>query len=199
MKTVRAIMVLALLLAGAAPVLAEGFPGERKQLFQLADRVEHRAFKVLDEAQTEHRYPTRQQEAGIEAFRELAWVAAYFNDQVRAAPYGHRTMEDFQILTEAFTRATGWINRVPMDRDVHKDFQKLEKAYWELDLYLGPNRGGYARARGQRMKNDRYNQVLRTRVIPRVDRNPRYRRGRPRMRLDVGLSIPGGRVRIVWR
>lgn len=197
MRTVSRIMVLGLLLLVAAPLAAAEYPGEKTRLLKLADKFEDRAFDVLDEALKEHRYPNRQQEASIEAFQELAWVSAYFLDQVRLDPLGYRVGEDFQVVGEAFARASGWMNRTRLDRDVRKDFQKLERAYFNLDNYLRAQ-WGYARTGQHRMDNGRYRQAVRTRVDPRVRGNPRYRNGKSRVHVDVGLRFPSGRLRVRW-
>ncbi len=197
MRTVSAFMVLGLLLAGAAPLAAAEYPGEKTRLLRLADKFEDRAFDVLDEALKEHRYPNRQQEAGIEAFRELAWVSAYFHDQVRVDPLGYGARDDFQVLAEAFTRASGWMSRTRFDRDVLNDFRKLERAFFNLDSYVGAQ-WGYGRVGRQRMEDGRYRQTVRTRVIPRVKRHPRNRRPSRGVHVDVGLRFPNGRVRVVW-
>ena len=198
MRTLSVIMVLGLLLVGAAPMAAGEYPGEKTRLLRLADKFEDRAFDVLDEALKEHRYPNRQQDATIEAFRELAWVSAYFHDQVRVDPLGYGTGDDFQMLVEAYSRASGWMSRTRLDRDVHEDFRKLERAFYNLDSYLGA-RSGYARADHYRMDDRRYERAVRTRVVPRVKRNPRNRNPRSRVHLDVGLRFPSGRIRVVWR
>ena len=197
MRTVSAVMVLGLLLVGAAPIGAAEYPGEKTRLLRLAEKFEDRAFEVLDEAMKEHRYPNRQQAASIEAFRELAWVSAYFHDQVRVDPLGYGAGDDFQILVEAYFRASDWMSRTRLDRDVREDFRKLERAFINLDSYLG-TRAGYARGGQYRMDDHRYQRAVRTRVVPRVKRNPRYNNGRRGVHLDVGLRFPSGRIRVVW-
>lgn len=199
MRTASVFTILPMLLLGAVPLSGEAFQGGNMALLRTAERFESRAYQVLEEAIREHRYIPRGQEAGLDAVQELAWVASYFHDQVRYEPDPYRTASDFEILAEAFYRAAWWMNRLPANRRVRKEFRKLEGAFDQLGRHYGVRRPGFGRPAGYRMDEGRYNQILRARVIPRVHGEVTYRKGTPRFQLDVGLRIPGGRVRVVWR
>lgn len=199
MKKATAFTALGILFLGAVPVGGAEDPGGRENLLGLAHRFEERAYRVLDEAASEQRYFHRGQDAGLRAMQELAWVASYFTDQVAHQPNPYRTTGDFEILSEAFFRAEWWMNRVPMDRDVRKEFRKLENTFGQLGGHYAPSRGRYERAGRHRMDDRRYHDVIETRVIPRVQRYPDHRGNRARVYFDIGLRIPGGRVRVVWR
>ena len=197
MRKATGFLVLAGLLAGVMPVAGEGNRGRRDDLVRLAHTFEGRAYRVLDEAARDRRFFAGGRDGGFEAMQELTYVATYFGDQVRYERDPFRGGEDFDILAEAFFNAAWWLNRVPVNRRVHKDFRKLEQTFHQLDRHFGfhPYRRGVARK--HRMPRDRYRQVIRTRVIPRVHGRIEHRRGRTRV--DVGLRFPRGRVRVVWR
>ena len=199
MKTARAILVLPMLLLGAIPVSGEVDPGERMALIRTAQKLEERAYDVLEEAIQEHRYFMRGQEAGLDAVRELAWVSSYFHEQVRLEPSSYRTAADFEILAEAFYRAEWWMSKVPMERRVHREFRQLGKTFEQLDRHYSRTIRGYERTGRYRMDETRYHEILRTRVIPRAQRRPADGRPQSRVHLEMGLRFPGGMVRVVWR
>jgi hypothetical protein len=199
MKTARAILVLPMLLLGVIPASGAGYPGEKAALLHSAQKLEKKAYDVLEEAVTEHRFFTRGQEAGLDAIRELAWVSSYFHEQVRLDQNLYRTVADFEILAEAFYRAEWWMNRVPVDRDVHKEFRKLGSTFEQLRRHYSRTVRGYERTGHRRMDDTRSHEVLRTRVIPRVQRRPTDGRPHNRVYLDLGPRFAGGRVRVVWR
>jgi hypothetical protein len=199
MRNATVIGILPVLLLGALPLRGETVPRGDIALLRMAERFEAQAYEVLDEAIREHQYFPRGRDEGLEAIQELAWVASYFHDQVRYEPSLYRTASDFELLTEAFSRAAWWMNRVPTNRRVQKEFRKLEVSFNQLGRHYGVRPPGFERAGRYRMDDGRYHEILRARVIPRVHGKEAYRRGEPRVRLDVGLRISGGRVRVVWR
>jgi hypothetical protein len=199
MRAAAVIKTLPILLLGAAPVSGEAVSGGDVALLRMAERFEERAYGVLDEALREHRYLPRDREVGLDAIQELAWVAGYFRDRVRYEPDPYRTASDFEILAEAYARASWWINRVPRDRRLYTEFRRLGVAFDQLEHRYRAYWAGYGGTARHRMDDVRYREILRTRVIPRVHGSVAYRRGEPRLRLDIGLRIPGGRVRVVWR
>jgi hypothetical protein len=197
MRKSTGLLVLAGLLAGVMPVAGEGNRGRSNDLVRLAHKFEDRAYQVLDEAARDRRFFAGGRDGGFEAFQELTYVATYFSDQVRYERDPYRVAEDFDILAEAFFNAAWWLNRVPTSRHVHKDFRNLEQAFHQLDRHFGYDPYSRGVAKRNRMPRDRYRQVYRTRVIPRVHGRIQFRRGRTRV--DVGLRFPQGRVRVVWR
>jgi len=199
MRTATGMTVLAILLAAAMPLSGEALPGGRTQVLRLAHKFEERAYEVLGEAVYEQRYFTRGQGEGLEAIRELTHAATYFYDRVTYERDPYRTVDDFEILAEAFSRAAWWMNRVPMNRDVQREFRKLSTTFRQLERQFGFNGRGNRVSRRQGIGNDRYHQLLRTRVIPRVQGHLKVRKGKSRVQLDVGLRLPGGRVRVIWR
>jgi hypothetical protein len=199
MKPASVSLLLSMLFLGVIPVSGEVDPGERTALLRSAQRLEERAYDVLDEAIQEHRYFTRGQKAGLDALQDLAWVSSYFYEQVRLEANLYRTVADYEILAEAFHRAEWWMSRVPMDRDVHREFRQLGNAFRQLARHYGRTLRGFERVGHPRMDEKRYHEVLRTRVYPGVRRVPADGRGKSRPYLDIGLSFPGGGVRVVWR
>lgn len=199
MKTATGIMVLPMLLLAAMPVAGEGYPGGRTALLRSAERLEASAYDVLNEAVEDRRYFNRGRESGLDVLRDLAWVASYFHEQVRVDANPYRTAADFEILAEAFYRAEWWMNRAPVDRRVHKEFRKLSITFGQVGHHYDRALTGYARTGAYRMDEGRYHEVMRMRVMPRVTRYPAHTRPSARLYLDVGLRIPGGTVRVVWR
>jgi hypothetical protein len=199
MRKATGLTVLAVLLAGVMPVAGEVDRDGRAELLRLAHRFEARAYEVLDEAARDRRFFAGRQNGSFEAIQELAYVSTYFCDQVRFERDPYRTAEDFEILAEAFSRAAWWVDRAPTGREVWKDFRKLEKTFQDMRLHFGYVRPGNGAARRHRVAKGRYEQVVRTRVIPRVQGRIDHRSGRGRTRVDVGLRFPRGQVRVIWR
>lgn len=183
MKTAAAVTALTMALVLCHPASVAGLDRDRDDLWDVVEKLERRAYKVYDRAESrQHRF-SRAEQGSLQAFYDLGVATTRLRERLERVRWdSRRATREFEALHDAYYRASGWLRYPNVNQRVRKDFRKVSEYMTDLS-YVFPRPDIRSPSRLDRY--DRRPGRVRV-VLPR----------RPRVRYDVGIRIPWGRIRV---